>query len=351
MDPYAALGISPTYRGDLRARRNALVKRYSEAGETPDEERMKAINLAYALLTGPAQRPAGGPLSIATTSLPGARVGDDYRAQLAAAGGAAPYAWTVRLPAGLTVGESGAISGRLERPGTFPLALTVTDTDGRMAERVLVLHVAPPSLRLHDRALPNATIGVPYEAELPCDGGIGPLRWSGAPPAGLQLGDGLLFGTPLGPSACVSLELEVRDAARQRVTAVFELVVRPAWAAADVTEWTPERLHDEQVARREAGVDRARIAWLRRRLARRPLDRNAIAATILVTATAAALLVLLVGMLAVAPAAAALAYAIGPALLAPARREELERLESLLGCGRAGCARCLSGRPRPGSPG
>ncbi|MDA0178863.1 J domain-containing protein [Solirubrobacter phytolaccae] len=47
MDPYEALGIDPSFDGDLRALRNRLVKQYSEAGATPDEERMKAINVAY----------------------------------------------------------------------------------------------------------------------------------------------------------------------------------------------------------------------------------------------------------------------------------------------------------------
>ena len=47
MDPYEALGIDPSFDGDLRVVRNRLVKQYSEAGATPDEERMKAINLAY----------------------------------------------------------------------------------------------------------------------------------------------------------------------------------------------------------------------------------------------------------------------------------------------------------------
>ena len=47
VDAYEILGITPAYEGDLRAVRNLLVKRYFEAGETPDEERMKAINLAY----------------------------------------------------------------------------------------------------------------------------------------------------------------------------------------------------------------------------------------------------------------------------------------------------------------
>jgi hypothetical protein len=50
VDPYEALGIDPSFDGDLRDVRNRLVKRYSEAGATPDEERMKAINLAYETL-------------------------------------------------------------------------------------------------------------------------------------------------------------------------------------------------------------------------------------------------------------------------------------------------------------
>ena len=50
MDPYEALGIDPSFQGDLRVVRNRLVKQYSEVGATPDEERMKAINLAYETL-------------------------------------------------------------------------------------------------------------------------------------------------------------------------------------------------------------------------------------------------------------------------------------------------------------
>ncbi|MBE2318581.1 J domain-containing protein [Solirubrobacter sp. CPCC 204708] len=50
MDPYEALGIDPSFDGDLRVVRNRLVKQYSEVGATPDEERMKAVNLAYAAL-------------------------------------------------------------------------------------------------------------------------------------------------------------------------------------------------------------------------------------------------------------------------------------------------------------
>jgi hypothetical protein len=351
MDPYAILGITPDYQGDLRAVRNRLAKRYFEAGETPDEERMKAVNAAYEMLRdGGRRRPARSsePLWIATGALPHARMGEPYRARLVVTGGAAPYAWQARLPTGLALDASGMIGGRVARTGSFPLTLGVADRDGRTAQRVVVLHVDPAPLRLPVEALPNATVGVPYEAQLQVEGGVGPLRWSGAPPAGLQLGDGLLFGTPLGPSAVVSVDVRVRDAARQTAFASFPLVLRPAAAAGDTTHWTPERLADEQHAQAEAahqaGIDvaatQARIAALERRLARRPRDPASIAAALFGTAAGAAVLSMLVGVLAIALAGAALSYTLGPALLGPARRAEIERLRALLGCGSADCPRC-----------
>jgi hypothetical protein len=354
VDAYEILGITPAYEGDLRAVRNLLVKRYFEAGETPDEERMKAINLAYELLSDPVRRRAASapePLSIVTSALPVARAGEPYWAQLAAVGGAAPYVWEALLPAGLALDASGAIGGRVERTGSFPFTLTVADQDRRTAERVFVLHVGPAPLRVVAEALPNATIGVPYEAELRVEGGVAPLRWSGKPPAGLQLGDGLLFGTPLGPSAVLPLDLRVRDSARQISSASLMLVVRPAAAAGDATEWTPQRLANEQHAQavfgHEADIDvaatRARIAMLERRVARRPLDAAAIAAAILFSIAIAALLSFLVGVIAIALAAATLTYTIGPGFLARSRRAELEGLRRLLGCGRADCPDCYRG--------
>jgi hypothetical protein len=127
------------------------------------------------------------------------------------------------LPAGLALDASGAIHGRLERPGSFPLTLTVTDRDGRTAQRVVVLHVEPAPLRLTTEALPEATIGVPYQAEIGVEGGVAPLRWSGELPAGLQFGDGVIFGTPLAP--CTTVRVCVRDSARQTVSAALALSV------------------------------------------------------------------------------------------------------------------------------
>lgn len=76
-------------------------------------------------------------LSITTTSLPGAVVGQSYTATLAAAGGVAPYTWSVSsgaLPAGLTMTAAGAISGTVATsacapPGPCTISFTVTVTD------------------------------------------------------------------------------------------------------------------------------------------------------------------------------------------------------------------------------
>ncbi len=293
MDPYETLGITPAFSGDLRAVRNQLVKRYFEAGEAPDEERMKAINLAYALLSG--SGPAGA-LEIATSSLASARLGELYAEDLASSGGVPPYAWSGDLPAGLTL-RDGTLTGCPERTGSFPLTLTVHDRDGHSAERVFVLHVEPKPLQVLTRALPEATIRVPYEAELELEGGVGPYRWSGQPPAGLQLGDSVLFGTPLGPVGTQTLQLRVRDSARQSAEATLTLFV----------------------AHPDAEAISARIAALERR---RALDPAGIAAVILVIA---ALTVL------VTPFALVLALVLIPTLRGPARRAEIERLRSTLG--------------------
>ncbi len=343
IDPYEILGITPAYEGDLRALRNRLVKRYFEAGETPDEERMKAINLAYEMLSDRARDRPTGPLSIAPDALAAGRSGQPYRVRLQAIGGARPYRWEGAPPAGLALDPAGTIEGRPPRTGSFPFTLTVTDRDGRTARRSFVLHVEPTPLRITTDVLPNATIGVHYGADIEVEGGVAPLYWSGEPPPGLQLGDGLLYGTPLGPSAVLSVHVRVRDSARLRAERELTLVVRPRTAAGDATQWTPERLaeehHAQRVASHQAGIDapatRARIETLERRLARRRLEPPAIAAGVLVVAAAALLSLILGAVLAVA-----LLYLIAPTLLAPSRQAERARLRQRLGCGDPECPRC-----------
>ena len=72
------------------------------------------------------------PVSISTTSLPGATFGSSYSATIAATGGITPYTWAITsgsLPAGLSLSaSSGAITGTPTATGTSSFTVTVTDS-------------------------------------------------------------------------------------------------------------------------------------------------------------------------------------------------------------------------------
>jgi hypothetical protein len=72
-------------------------------------------------------------LVIETTVIPNAQVGAPYSLQLVASGGTAPYHWSVTagaLPAGLTLDDTGLLSGVPTGPATTtPDAFTVSVTD------------------------------------------------------------------------------------------------------------------------------------------------------------------------------------------------------------------------------
>jgi len=77
------------------------------------------------------------PLTVTTTSLPGGTVTVSYSATLAATGGTGSgYAWTVSggaLPGGLTLANSGTLSGTPTAAGTFDFTVEVTDSSGATA--------------------------------------------------------------------------------------------------------------------------------------------------------------------------------------------------------------------------
>jgi Putative Ig domain len=91
-----------------------------------------------------AARPARR-LAIVASALPGARVGRVYAAQVRAAGGAAPYRWTVAQgspPPGLRLSPGGRVSGVPRRAGRFRFVARVTDRAGVVRTTTLVLAVA-----------------------------------------------------------------------------------------------------------------------------------------------------------------------------------------------------------------
>jgi hypothetical protein len=88
------------------------------------------------------------PLKVATAAtMPGAKVGVAYSASLAAKGGTPPYSWSLAagtLPAGLTLSNTGVISGTPTTAGTFKITVKVTDSSNPAltAKKALTLVVS-----------------------------------------------------------------------------------------------------------------------------------------------------------------------------------------------------------------
>jgi len=101
----------------------------------------------------PGAAPLIAPLEMTTGSLPGVSVGGNYSMQLTATGGVAPHSWSLApasaaLPAGLSLSQSGMLSGIPTSSGTFILSVHVTDAEAVMASRSLALVVSPVPLTI-----------------------------------------------------------------------------------------------------------------------------------------------------------------------------------------------------------
>lgn len=83
-------------------------------------------------------------LSITTSTLPKGTAGVAYQQTLAAAGGTAPYTWTITsgsLPAGVSLSTAGVLSGTPASAGAFFFSPRVTDATGASATVILALEV------------------------------------------------------------------------------------------------------------------------------------------------------------------------------------------------------------------
>jgi hypothetical protein len=181
-----------------------------------------ALAVSACSKVGTAVNPGGTPLAVTTSSLPDGQVGVPYSAALQAAGGTAPYQWSVSggaLAPGLLLDPaSGAISGTPDSDGDFDgvtFAVSDSGSPAQSASATLSLRVAPGSLRVLTTTLAAGTVGTPYSATLSAAGGKQPYTWAltaGALPSGLALNGatGVISGTPAAPAA-VQLTFQVSD--------------------------------------------------------------------------------------------------------------------------------------------
>ena len=86
------------------------------------------------------------PPRVQTTVLPSGRRAHPYSARLRAAGGLAPYVWSLtgRLPEGLRLRSGGLLAGtprKLDATGTFTVVVRVKDGTGQIGTRKLLLRL------------------------------------------------------------------------------------------------------------------------------------------------------------------------------------------------------------------
>lgn len=171
-------------------------------------------------------------LAVKTTSLPAATPGRPYSFQLEFTNPEAgwPVIWDITsgaLPSGLTLSESGLISGTPAGTDTKTFTVRAREAFRRFGERQLTLNVAA-ALQARS-ALGPGEVGLNYAGSIPTAGGSDPLSWSiasGSLPPGLALKTttGSVRGFPR-QAGTFRLTFAVTDSAGQRVTVPASLRV------------------------------------------------------------------------------------------------------------------------------
>ena len=151
--------------------------------------------------------PLSAPLQILTDSRPDWTIGRPYSQQLEAEGGVGTLTWTdvynSLIGTGLTLSNSGLVSGTPLRAGDMNFTARVTDELGGHAQLPYSFMINP-ALQIITSTLPIGEVGLPYSVQLLAIGGTGPLLWAdrnnSLNGSGLSLSAaGLLSGTPVAP--------------------------------------------------------------------------------------------------------------------------------------------------------
>ncbi len=175
------------------------------------------------------------PLRITNTTFVAVPQATFFSYLLNGTGGRTPYAFSIQsgtLPLGLSLNQSGLITGVAGLVGDFFSTLQITDADGRTANAAFQFRVVQPPTIVTE-TLGTARVATPYLQTLRGNGGFLPLfgnyAWtlvSGSLPPGLNLTiSGEILGTPIPPPGTYNFSVRMSDASNNFAQKAFVLRV------------------------------------------------------------------------------------------------------------------------------
>jgi hypothetical protein len=174
-----------------------------------------------------------GGITVTTTSLFPATVGQFYDAQLTQTGASFP-AWSVisgSPPPGVSLSSCGRFSGTPSAEGSYTFTVQASESGLSPGSALLRLDVSSGTgFRLTTTMLPPATVGVPYVGQVSATGGASPYAYqvvTGAPSWLRLSSDGSISGTPDAPGTH-TLVISVFDSVSANISGSVVLeVVQP----------------------------------------------------------------------------------------------------------------------------
>jgi hypothetical protein len=178
--------------------------------------------------------PSGATLPNWTTGSSG------YSQQITVTDGTGPFTWQLSAaPAGLTISNTGLITGTPTGPQTYSMVVTATDADGVAASKTYGLTINPGvSVTC---SVPNGEITIPYSGSCSGTGGTPPYTYSWAAVPGLTLNpnSGAITGTPTVANT-YTRTITVTDSVGGTSTKTVSFVINPAptIATGSLPSWT-----------------------------------------------------------------------------------------------------------------